>query len=42
MPLALAHITGTAHLHGDLYLAVLAILVVMAIGLASSLWKPSR
>jgi hypothetical protein len=39
MPLALAHMTGAAHVHGDFLVAVAAVLLVLAVGLASSLLR---
>ena len=39
MPLVLAHVTGATHLHGDVVAAVFAILIVLAVGLASSRWS---
>jgi hypothetical protein len=43
MSLVLAHVTGAAHDHGgDLVVAVLAVLLVLAIGLAPALWRAAR
>jgi hypothetical protein len=42
MQLALAHVTGTVHVHGDYLVALLGVLVVLAVGLAPALWRAAR
>ena len=42
MSLALAHITGVVHYHGDTLAAVLGVLAVLAIGFAPALWRAAR
>lgn len=43
MSLVLAHVTGVAHTHdGDFVASALAILLVLAIGLAPALWRAAR
>jgi hypothetical protein len=42
MSVVLAHLTGVAHDHGELVAAVLAVLLVLAVGLAPKLWRAAR
>ena len=42
MSLALAHVTGAVHYHGDDLAAFLGVLAVLAIGLVPVLWRAAR